>query len=225
MEKLVTYQSEEHYAIITLQNGKVNAISHQVIDELNEAFDQAEKDRKIVILTGQPGIFSGGFDLKEMQKGWEEAKKLVSRGSQLSLRMLSFPMPIIAACTGHAVAKGSFLLLSSDYRLGTEGDFKIGLNEVAIGMTMHYAGIEIARGRLAPVFLERCVNNAEMFNPQEAITAGFLDRIVPAEHVMPTAIKIAEMMTQLNLKAHKETKLKLRKQLLENLAEAIEKDR
>lgn len=225
MEKLVAYQSEEYHAIITLQNGKVNAISHQVIDELNEAFDQAEKDRKIVILTGQPGIFSGGFDLKEMQKGWEEAKKLVSRGSKLSLRMLSFPMPIIAACTGHAIAKGSFLLLSSDYRLGTEGDFKIGLNEVAIGMTMHYAGIEIARGRLAPVFLERCVNNAEMFNPQEAITAGFLDRIVPAEHVMPTAIKIAEMMTHLNLKAHKETKLKLRKQLLENLAEAIEKDR
>ncbi|APD07500.1 enoyl-CoA hydratase [Flavobacteriaceae bacterium UJ101] len=225
MEKLVVYQSEEHYAIITLQNGKVNAISHQVIDELNEALDQAEKDQKIVILTGQPGIFSGGFDLKEMQKGWEEAKKLVSRGSQLSLRMLSFPMPIIAACTGHAVAKGSFLLLSSDYRLGTEGDFKIGLNEVAIGMTMHYAGIEIARGRLAPVFLERCVNNAEMFNPKEAITAGFLDKIVPAEHVMPTAIKIAGMMTNLNLKAHKETKLKLRKELLENLAEAIEKDR
>ncbi len=225
MEKLVAYQAENQYAIITLQNGKVNAISHQVMDELNEALSQAEEEQKIVILTGQPGIFSGGYDLKEMQKGWKEAKELVSRGSQLSLRMLSFPMPIIAACSGHAVAKGSFLLLSSDYRLGTEGDFKIGLNEVAIGMTMHHAGIEIARGRLAPVFLERCVNNAEMFNPKDAVTAGFLDKIVPAGHLMPTAIKIAEMMTHLNLKAHKETKLKLRKPLLENLEKAIEKDR
>ncbi len=225
MEKLVAYQAEDQYAIITLQNGKVNAISHEVIDELNEALDQAEQTQKIVILTGQPGIFSGGYDLKEMQKGWEEAKKLVTRGSQLSLRMLSFPMPIIAACSGHAVAKGSFLLLSSDYRLGVEGHFKLGLNEVAIGMTMHYAGIEIARGRLAPVFLERCVNNAEMFNPEEAVTAGFLDKIVPAEQLLPTAIKGAQMMTHLNLKAHKQTKLKLRKTLLENLAEAIEKDK
>ncbi len=225
MEKLVAYQAEDQYAIITLQNGKVNAISHEVIDELNEALDQAEQTQKIVILTGQPGIFSGGYDLKEMQKGWEEAKKLVTRGSQLSLRMLSFPMPIIAACSGHAVAKGSFLLLSSDYRLGVEGHFKLGLNEVAIGMTMHYAGIEIARGRLAPVFLERCVNNAEMFNPEEAVTAGFLDKIVPAEQLLPTAIKVAQMMTHLNLKAHKQTKLKLRKTLLENLAEAIEKDK
>ncbi len=225
MEKLVAYQAEDQYAIITLQNGKVNAISHEVIDELNEALDQAEQTQKIVILTGQPKIFSGGYDLKEMQKGWKEAKKLVTRGSQLSLRMLSFPMPIIAACSGHAVAKGSFLLLSSDYRLGVEGHFKLGLNEVAIGMTMHYAGIEIARGRLAPVFLERCVNNAEMFNPEEAVTAGFLDKIVPAEQLLPAAIKVAQMMTHLNLKAHKQTKLKLRKTLLENLAEAIEKDK
>ncbi len=225
MEKLVAYQAENQYAIITLQNGKVNAISHQVIDELNEALSQAEEEQKVVILTGQPNIFSGGYDLKQMQKSWKAAKELVNRGSRLSLRMLSFPMPIIAACSGHAVAKGSFLLLSSDYRLGTEGDFKIGLNEVAIGMTMHYAGIEIARGRLAPVFLERCLNNAEMFNPKDAITAGFLDKIVSADHLIPTAVKIAEMMTLLNLKAHKETKLKLRKPLLESLTEAIEKDR
>lgn len=225
MEKLVAYQAENQYVIITLQNGKVNAISHQVIDELNEAFDKAEQAQKIVILTGQAGIFSGGYDLKEMQKGWEEAKKLVTRGSQLSLRMLSFSMPIIVACSGYAIAKGSFLLLSSDYRLGAEGNFKLGLNEVAIGMTMHYAGIEIARGRLAPVFLERCVNNAEMFTPKEAVTAGFLDKVVPPEQLLPTAVKIAQMMINLDLKAHLQTKLKLRKALLENLTEAIEKDK
>ena len=151
MNKLVQYQSEEKYAIIKIENGKANAISYDVIEGLNTALDKAEQDRKVVILTGQSGIFSAGFDLKIMSASPEKAKDLVNKGSQLSLRMLSFPMPIIIACSGHAVAKGAFLLLSCDYRLGTEGAFKIGLNEVAIGMTMHQAGIEIAKARLSSV--------------------------------------------------------------------------
>ena len=224
MNEVVKYQSEEKYAIITIQNGKANAISHEVVAGLNAAFDKAEADKKVVILTGQPGIFSAGFDLKVMTASPESAKELVTKGSKLSHRMLSFPMPIIVASTGHAIAKGAFLLLSADYRLGTEGEFKIGLNEVAIGMTMHNAGIEIAKARLSSVYFERSVCNAEMYNPADAITAGFLDKIVPATHLLPTAIKIAEMFSSLNMKAHAGTKLKSRKPYLDKLSNAIELD-
>ena len=224
MNEFVTYTSEEKYAIITINNGKANAISHEVIFGLNSGLDKAEEDDKIVILTGTSGVFSGGFDLKVMTKSAESAKELVTKGSRLSLRMLSFPKPIIIACNGHAIAKGAFLLLSADYRIGVEGDFKIGLNEVMIGMTMHNAGIAIAKARLSEVYLNRSVNNAEIYNSKDAVKAGFLDVIVPEDHLLPTAIKVAEMFTKLNKKAHAATKLKVRKLHLEALGNAIEQD-
>lgn len=224
MNEFVSYQSEEKYAIITINNGKANAISHEVIAGLNESLDAAEKENKVVVLTGKSGIFSAGFDLKVMTASPESAKELVTKGSKLSLRMLSFPQPIIVACSGHAIAKGAFLLLSADYRIGVEGDFKIGLNEVMIGMTMHNAGIAIAKARLSEVYLNRSVNNAEIYNSKQAVEAGFLDRIVPEEALLLTAIKIAEMSSKLNKKAHAATKLKVRKLHLEALAIAIALD-
>lgn len=224
MDKLVQVTTDENYAIIKIANGKVNAISHEVIDEINNSLDIAEKDERVVIITGQNGILSGGYDLKVMTKSADAAKELVTRGSQLSHRLLSFPTPVIMACNGHAVAKGAFLLLSADYRIGTEGAFKIGLNEVMIGMTMHNAGIEIAKGKLAPVYFERSVSNSEMYSPEEAIAAGFLDKIVPEEHLLGTATKVAQLFGKLNKNAHKNTKLKVRKELLERLAKAIKED-
>ncbi|KOY51079.1 crotonase/enoyl-CoA hydratase family protein [Polaribacter dokdonensis] len=224
MNEFVTYQSEENYAVITINNGKANAISHEVIAGLNLSLDKAEQENKIVILTGTAGIFSGGFDLKVMTKSPESAIELVTKGSKLSLRMLSYPKPIILACNGHAIAKGAFLLLSVDYRIGIEGDFKIGLNEVLIGMTMHNAGIAIAKARLSEVYMNRSVVNAEIFNPKDAIKAGFLDMIVPESHLMPTAIKVAQMFSKLNKKAHAETKLKVRQQHLADLENAILQD-
>ena len=224
MNELTQYTPKDNYVIITLTNGKVNAISHEVIDSLNALLDKAEQEEKVVILTGQPGMFSAGYDLKSMTTSPESALDLVTKGSKLSHRMLSFPFPIIAACSGHAIAKGAFLLLSTDYRIGTEGDFKIGLNEVMIGMTMHNAGIEIAKSRLSPIYFERSVNNSEIYNPKDAINAGFLDKIVPESHLLPTAIKIAEMFSKLNKKAHAATKLKVRKPYLTSLKEAIKQD-
>jgi enoyl-CoA hydratase len=224
MNEVVQYKSEEKYAVITIANGKANAISHEVIEGLNACLNKALEENKIVILTGQPGIFSAGFDLKVMTKSPESAKELVTKGSRLSLRMLSFPKPIIVACSGHAIAKGGFLLLSADYRIGVEGDFKIGLNEVMIGMTMHHAGIAIARAKLSHTYLDRSVNNSEIYNPKNAIKAGFLDIIVSEKELLPTAINVAKMFGQLNEKAHAATKLRVRKPHLVALEKAIELD-
>lgn len=221
---LVTIQVEEGIANIQLHNGKVNAISHQVITELNAALDQAEAAKAVVVLTGQPGILSGGYDLKTMQESMTAAMALVTEGSKLTRRMLAFPTPIITACPGHAVAKGAFLLLCSDYRIGIKGDFKLGLNEVAIGMVMHQAGIEMARGRMPINYFNRSVINAEMFNPEQAIGAGLLDVIVEPEQLMATAQKVAGMMKSLNMRAHHGTKLKARKDLLDAMDNAIELD-
>jgi enoyl-CoA hydratase len=225
MSALVTCHIENQVATITLQNGKVNAISHQVIDELNQSLDQAEQAQAVVVLTGQAGIFSGGYDLKVMKESMSVAMALVEKGTTLTRRMLSFPYPVLVACSGHAIAKGAFLLLAADYRIGVDGVFKIGLNEVAIGMTMHFGGVELARGRLAPVFFNRSVILAEMVSPKEAVTAGFLDRVVSEVEFAPTVQAIAHAMTKLDMKAHHQTKLKARAELLQVLDECIEKDR
>jgi enoyl-CoA hydratase len=222
--ELIDFEISEQIATITLKNGKVNAISHQVVAEINDALDQAESAGAVVILTGQPGIFSGGFDLKTMKESSKSAVALVTAGSSLSRRMLSFPFPIIGACTGHAIAKGAFLLLSCDHRIGSLGQFKIGLNEVAIGMTMHQAGIEIARNRMPINYLTRSVINAELFSPETAVLAGFLDTLVDPEELMTTAKSLATHMLTLNMKAHHGTKLKERKDILTALDTAIELD-
>ena len=225
MSDLISYQLEDGIATLTISNGKVNAISPDVIAAFNAALDQAEADRAIVIITGQPGILSGGYDLKVMTSGPQNAINLVAAGSTLARRMLSHPYPIIVACSGHAVAKGAFILLSADYRVGVEGPFNIGLNEVLIGMTMHHVGIELARDRLRKNFFNRSVINGEMFNPQQALEAGFLDAVVAPEELMNVAKAMATQMKKINMTAHKNTKLKTRKAFLETLDAAIELDK
>lgn len=222
--ELINVDIKNNIHIIALNNGKVNAISQQVILEINCALDQAEQANAVVILTGQAGIFSGGFDLKAMKDSSESAIALVTAGSKLARRMLAFPTPIIGVCTGHAIAKGAFLLLCCDYRIGCTGNFKIGLNEVAIGMTMHNAGIEIARNRIPKNYLTRAVINAELFAPEAAITAGFLDHVVEEDQLMITAQAVAKQMLSLNLTAHHGTKLKERQSILTSLDTAIEID-
>ncbi|MEE4625445.1 crotonase/enoyl-CoA hydratase family protein [Pseudomonas alliivorans] len=225
MSDLVSYHLDDGIATLTLNNGKVNAISPDVIAAFNAALDQSEKDRAVVIVTGQPGILSGGYDLKVMTSSPEAASSLVTQGSTLARRMLSHPFPIIVACSGHAIAKGAFLLLSADYRIGVEGPFNIGLNEVQIGMTMHHAGIELARDRLRKSAFNRSVINAEIFNPEGAMQAGFLDQLVSVEALSETARTVATQLKKINMNAHGKTKLKTRKAFLDTLDAAIELDK
>ena len=224
MSDLIHYEMADGIVTLTLDNGKVNAVSPEVIAALHEALDRAEQDRAVVILTGQPGILSGGYDLKVMTSGPQAALDLVTAGSRLARRMLAHPFPIVVACPGHAVAKGAFLLLSADYRVGIRGPWKIGLNEVAIGMTMHHVGIELARDRLRRSYFNRCVFNAEMLDPQQAVEAGFLDAVADPEELMGAAHAMATQLRGLNMTAHAATKVKARAEFLATLDAAIEAD-
>jgi enoyl-CoA hydratase len=225
MSDLISYQLDDGIATLTLSNGKVNAISPDVIAAFNAALDRAEQDRAIVVITGQPGILSGGYDLKVMTSGPQNAIDLVAAGSTLARRMLAHPYPIIVACPGHAVAKGAFILLSADYRIGVEGPFSIGLNEVQIGMTMHHVGIELARDRLRKSAFHRSVINGEMFDPQGALEAGFLDKVVTVDALQATTQAVAQQFKKINMTAHRNTKLKVRKALLETLDASIALDK
>ncbi len=224
MSDAVTVTIEDGVARIAMDDGKVNVLGYAMWDSLEAAFDQAEEAGAVVILQGRDGIFSGGFDLKEMSKGPQNAVELTSRGSKMARRILSFPTPVIGVSTGHCIAMGAFLMLACDYRIGAAGDFKTGLNETMIGMTMHNFGIELARYRIPLHYFSRAVINAEIWNPQDAVSAGFYDRTAPAEQLAAAAAMAAEMFGNLNMTAFNGTKNKSRKDLLALLDRCIEID-
>jgi len=224
MSQLVEYDKKGNIGIVRMDDGKANAVSPDLINAVNTALDQAEQDQVVVILTGRSGKFSAGFDLSVMQQGPEASRQMVKGGALLAARLLSFPFPVIIACNGHALAMGALLLAVADYRIGSEGNFKIGLNEVAIGMTMPKFGVEISRSRLTPMYLTRAVSNAEIFSPQQAVDAGFLDLAVPEATLMDTAVAEAERLVSLDFNAHHQTKLRVRSGVISAVQEAISEE-
>ena len=155
--EFVTYELEDGVGIIRIDDGKRNALSPQVLKELYAAFDKAEADRATVVLTGREGVFSAGFDLKVMNRGGAAALGMLRAGYALPARVLAYPHPVVAACNGHSMAMGVFLMLSADYIIGTRGDFRISANEVAIGMTMPRVAAAVLRNRLTPAAFQRAV--------------------------------------------------------------------
>lgn len=224
MTSLVSYQLEGSVATITLDDGKVNVLSLAMLNQINQALDRAHQDGAVAILTGRTGVFSAGFDLPVLRDGGDEALRMLRAGFDLAERVLSFPLPVVIACTGHAVAMGVFLLLSGDYRVGAEGPFKITANEVAIGLTMPRAAVEICRQRLNPAHFNRATVLAEPFDPAGALEAGFLDRVVAASELSTVVAGIADQLTQLDLEAHRATKQRARRATLQAVHEAIEAD-
>lgn len=205
-----------------MDDGKVNALSIPMLRELHAALDQAEADGAVVVLAGREGYLSAGFDLGVFRDEPERLPEMLRLGATLCERLLSFPTPILAAAPGHAIAAGSFLLLSADARIGVEGPFKIGLNEVRIGLTMPLFVIELARHRLAPAHFDRAVINAAMYEAAGAVTAGFLDQAVPAADLEEATAAAAADLAGLNPEAHAATKLRARGTALTALGAAIE---
>ncbi len=222
-DSIVNTEIQGDVAVIRFDDGKANAFSPTSIAALNAALDQAEKEAKAVVIAGRPGRFSGGFDLKVMSGGDAKASlAMVRGGAELAVRVYEFPKPVVLACTGHAIAMGAVLLLSADSRIGTEGDFKIGLNEVAIGMTLPVFAIELANDRLSRRHLQRAVNLAELYSPAGAVDAGFLDRVVAADDLLAAAVREAESFAGLHGRAHHGTKRNLRGATAERIRASLE---
>jgi enoyl-CoA hydratase len=221
---LVSYALEDGIATITMDDGKMNALSPTMLAELNAALDRAKGERAAVVLSGRVGVFSAGFDLRVLRAGGPDSVEMVRTGFELAERLLAFPAPVVVACTGHAIAMGVFLVLSADYRVGTAGAFKIGANEVSIGITMPFFGVEMCRQRLAPAHFHRAVINSEIYTPEDAAAAGFLDRVASAADVQHAARGVAAQLAKLDAHAFSATKLRAREHALKAVRAAIEAD-
>jgi len=225
MGSSVSYQLQDGVATIVMDDGKVNALSSEMLASIGEALDQSVADDAAVVLTGRPGVFSGGFDLKVLTAGGPDAARMLEDGFALALRLLEHPAPVVIASNGHTIAMGVFLLLSGDYRIGIDGPYRIVANEVTIGMTMPWAAIEICRQRLAPAHFHRVLSLAEVYTPAEGVAAGLLDRVVGADDLLPTATTLASALAGLDRRAHAATKLRARESALRSIRDGLENDR
>lgn len=215
MSPRVTVTQDGQVSVIVLDDGKVNAVNDDLLDELEPTLDDAVARSRAVVLAGRPGVFSGGFDLAVVGQGGPRAERLVRRGVALTARLYSSPVPVVAACTGHAVALGAVLLMAADYRVGADGDVGIGLNEVAIGMPLPGALAMLARDRLTASRLTEAVLLARMWSPTEAREVGFLDDVVPSERTVTRAVHHAkDLAGRVQPDAFAETKNSLRQDAL-----------
>jgi enoyl-CoA hydratase len=221
---IVTYENQNGIAIVRMDDGKANALSDAMMNELDAALGRAEKEAKAVVLTGRAGKFCAGFDLKTMMTGIEQARALVARGAGTLMRLYSHPQPVVIACTGHALAGGALVLLTGDVRIAVRGAFKIGLNEVQIGMPVPVLAMELARDRLDPRFLTRSTLFSEIVDPDGALFAGFVDEVASEEELMTRAMAEATRLSALPASAYAKTKTILREKTVKYVRDMLETD-
>lgn len=198
-------------SVLVMDDGKVNAVNDRLLDALEPALEQAQAQSQAVVLAGRDGVFSGGFDLGVVAGGGPRAAALVERGGRLAERLYTSPVPVVAACTGHAVALGAVLLLATDVRVGARGAYTVGLNEVAIGIPVPAGLAALARDRLTPRHLTRAVLLAHMWTPEEAVEVGFLDEAVEPADVLSRAVAVArDLAGRLQVDAYRATQAALR---------------
>jgi enoyl-CoA hydratase len=192
------YQVEGGIAHLTLDHGKVNALGSAALGWLHESLDQALADgATAVVLTGREGVLCAGFDLKELQSDPTTRESLRRGLINLELRLFEFELPVVIACTGHAMAAGAALLLSADRRIGLNGDFKIGFNEAKMGVAISAATVELARYRMPMPWFESLIAG-ETYLPAAAVPAGLLDVVVDdASALAEEALRAAEALSQI----------------------------
>ena len=218
---------DQTVAVITLDDGKANALSQSMIADVRAALTGAEVDANCIaaVIAGREGRFSAGFDLSVMQAGDQQAiTSLVADGGELVRHIYGATVPVVAACTGHALAAGALMLLGADVRVGADGPYKVGLNEVAIGMTLPEWAYTIARERLSKRHLQRSITNARLTDPAGAVDVGFLDRVVPLDQVVNAAVEEAAALAALDAKAYSRMMREFRGATLVAMADQISTD-
>ena len=196
-EKLATFSQEGDISIITLDDGKANVFSPTMINHIHDCLDKVPTEKGALIIAGREGMFSGGFDLKIISSGdMKLIQEMTISGFRLLSRILTFPRPVLAACTGHGIALGTFLLCCCDYRMGARGKYLIGANEMRTNMVIPTPILELIRFRVSQRHKYRAILGAEMYSIETAVDAGLMDEIVDQENLMESAIlKAKELAT------------------------------
>lgn len=215
-----SFELQGDVGVLRLDDGKANALDDTMLDALASGMERAKAEAKALLIVGREGRFSAGFNLKALA---QDPHGLVTRGARVLLDLYAHPQPVIAACTGHAVAGGAVLLLCCDHRVGTQGEFKIGLSEVQIGMPMPAFVSGLARERLVRTEFDRATLFATMYDPNGAARAGYLDEVTDSSP-FETALDKARVLAALPGPAYAGTKWTARGALIERIRAGLDED-
>jgi len=224
MSTPLTYTLEGTTAVLRMDDGKANALSEAMIDALVEAIGRAEKEASAAVLVGRPERFCAGFDLKVMMSSPAAAQALLRRGADMLMKLYGAKLPLVAACTGHALAGGALVLLTTDVRVGASGPYRIGLNEVSIGLPVPVLAMELARDRLAPLELGHATLASKIYGPEDAARAGYLDEVVTPDKVVARAMEEATRLSGLAKNAYAATKERLRGRTIRHVIATLDED-
>jgi enoyl-CoA hydratase len=223
-DPIVRFELADKVAVLTMDDGKANALSDEMMTQLGAALDRAQAEAAAVVLTGRPDKFCAGFDLRTMMSGPDNAIAMLRRGANLLMRVFELPMPVVIAATGHALAAGALLVLTGDHRIGAQGAYKVGLNEVAIGLPVPLLAMELARARLSPTELTRATLQARIYAPDEARSAGYLDAVAAPDALLAEARSVAGSLGALPRAAFVGTKQRLRQPVIDLIRSTLEAD-
>ena len=226
MNGALTTEVDGDVLVAHMDDGKANVFGHDMLGGLQAGLDAAEADEKVraVVIAGRPGCFSGGFDLAVMRGGQDATQGLVRAGAELCLRLYGFRLPVVGACTGHAVAAGAITLMALDTRIGAEGKFKVGMSEVALGMRLPVYAAALAQDRLSRLRLTSATIQGELFDPMTAVEVGYLDRVVDADQVIAEAVAEAHRLAKLPTGAHALTKEVIRSATIDHIRKTLDSD-
>ncbi|MCC6995991.1 MAG: crotonase/enoyl-CoA hydratase family protein [Deltaproteobacteria bacterium] len=224
MSELARYRLEGKIAVVEMDDGKANALSDAMIEQVTAALTRAETEASAMVLAGREGRFCAGFDLRVMMSGPDAAKALLSRGSELLMRLYGARVPLVIACTGHALAGGALTVLTGDLRIAAAGDFRIGLNEVSIGLPVPVLAMELARDRLLPTALTRATLLGHIHSPAEALAAGYVDEVVAPGEVVTRALAEATRLSAIGSMAFRATKDRLRNRTIAHIRDTLDDD-
>lgn len=192
---MIELEKEGSVGIVTMNNSAAkNSFDLNFAENFIERLAQADKECDAIVLTGVDGVFSAGYNIKILGKDQDATEKLVDLGGKIVLQLLNTRKPVVAACTGHAIALGAVILLGCDIRIAASGQFKFGLNETQLGFALPVFATELAKQRIPHQYLHRVILGAELYGLEQAQQYGFIDQIVDSDKVISESIALANRL-------------------------------
>jgi enoyl-CoA hydratase len=214
---MVDLRTDNDIAHLVFDDGKANVLNAVTLAALLEGLERASR-AKAVVLSGRPGTFSGGLDLKTLPKlPREEFKGTLALFARLCQTLLTYPRPVVAAVTGHAIAGGTVLLLCCDHRIGEAGEFKIGLSEVPIGMPLPSFVYRLAEHSVSKRHIIEATLHGRLYSPEQAEQIGYLQAVAEPGEAVGRAAQVAGALAALPNPAYQMTKARITSGILATL--------
>ncbi len=212
---------------VEMDRGRSNPINMEFVQQMTALFEDMATDDAIdgVILTGKEHFFSVGLDLIELYD-YDKAtiNKFWIAFTKLNKTLAGFPKPMVAAITGHSPAGGCIFAICADYRIMAEGKYKIGLNEVPVGIVLPYYVFALYSYWLGKRTAYNLLLEGKLLLAEEAFDVGLVDELVPYNEVLAKANEKINSFLKYSKTAWRQSKLNLRKDILEAFEFDIEGD-